>query len=288
VNLRGRAAIVTGANRGLGEAIATRLVHEGAHVVLAARDAEPLHAVAERLRAERPLSTQQVLDQKTDVSRRDEVDRLLGRTIEALGTVDVLVANAGVYGPMGPIEQVDWEEWVRAIEINLYGVVLCCRAVVPEMRRRRSGKIVVISGGGATRPLPNMSAYAASKAAAVRFAETLAEEVIADGIDVNAIAPGALNTRLLDDVLAAGPERVGQAMYDQAVRQKESGGTPLEVGVELVAFLASAESDGITGRLLAAVWDDWRGLPAQLERLEASDVFTLRRIVPEDRGWGGQ
>jgi NAD(P)-dependent dehydrogenase (short-subunit alcohol dehydrogenase family) len=283
--LHGRVAVVTGANRGLGEVIARRLLQDGAHVALAARDADALRVAAGRLAASRPAADQKIIWQPTDVSRREEVDRLIQRTLQELGRLDVLVCNAGVYGPIGPIEEVDWDEWVQAIEINLLGTVLCCRAALPTMRRQGKGKIVVLSGGGATAPLPRLSAYAASKAGVVRFAETLAEEVKDSGIDVNAIAPGALNTRLLDQVVEAGSERVGEQFHQRMVRLKEEGGTPLEVGADLTAFLASDASDGITGRLLAAVWDDWRNLPERREQLATSDVYTLRRIVPEDRGW---
>jgi NAD(P)-dependent dehydrogenase (short-subunit alcohol dehydrogenase family) len=153
------------------------------------------------------------------------------------------------------------------------------------MRQQRYGKIIALSGGGATAPLPRISAYAASKAAVVRFIETLALEVADDGIDVNSIAPGALNTRLLDQVIDAGPDVVGADFFGRMVREKERGGTPLETGAELVRFLASAASDGITGRLISAVWDDWRHMPDLRDRLATSDVYTLRRIVPEDRGW---
>ena len=110
----------------------------------------------------------------------------------------MLVNNAGVYGPKGLIEEVAWDEWEHAVRVNLFGSVLCCRAVLPHFRANGYGKIIQLSGGGATSPLPRLSAYAASKAAVVRFAETLAEELEGTGIDVNAIAPGALNTRLLD------------------------------------------------------------------------------------------
>jgi len=154
---------------------------------------------------------------------------------------------------------------------------------VPRMRARGYGKIVNLSGGGATGPLPRFSAYAASKAAVVRLTETLADELRDDHIDVNAIAPGALNTRLLDQVLEAGPEKVGREFHERAVKQRQEGGVPLEKGASLAAFLASAESDGITGRLLSAVWDDWEHLPERRAALEKSDVFTLRRIVPKDR-----
>jgi 3-oxoacyl-[acyl-carrier protein] reductase len=183
---------------------------------------------------------------------------------------------------------VDWREWVRAIEINLYGSVLPIRAVLPHFKARRRGKIVQVSGGGATTPLPRISAYAAAKAAVVRLAESVAQEVAEFGIDVNAIAPGALDTRLLDEVLAAGPGRVGRAFYDRMVQFKAGGATPLEVGAALAVFLGSPQSDGITGRLISAPWDPWRDLPSHRDELARSDVYTLRRIVPRDRGmsWG--
>ncbi|MEK7382583.1 MAG: SDR family oxidoreductase, partial [Elusimicrobiota bacterium] len=132
------------------------------------------------------------------------------------------------------------------------------------------------------------SAYAVSKAAIVRFAETLAEEVRGQGIDVNAIAPGALNTRLLDEVLAAGPEKAGGQFFERSSKQKESGGAPLGVAAELAAFLASDQSDGITGKLISAVWDDWARWPEHIDELRSSDVYTLRRISGRDRGcaWG--
>ena len=136
--------------------------------------------------------------------------------------------------------------------------------------------------------MPRISAYAVSKAAIVRFTETLAEEVRGTGIDVNAIAPGALNTRMLAEVLEAGPEKVGQAFYDRSLKQKESGGSPLGRGADLALFLASAASDGITAKLISAVWDDWERWPEHLPELSSSDVYTLRRIAGRDRGfaWG--
>jgi 3-oxoacyl-[acyl-carrier protein] reductase len=173
---------------------------------------------------------------------------------------------------------------VRAIEINLLGSVLMARAVVAKMKTRRSGKIIQLSGGGATNPLPGISAYAASKAAVVRFAETLAEEVRGFGIDVNAIAPGALNTGMLDEILTAGPEKVGAAFFERSVEQKKSGGAGLAPGADLAVFLASDASDGITGKLISAVWDNWEVWPQHVTELRTSDIFTLRRIAGRDRG----
>ncbi len=209
-------------------------------------------------------------------------------TIEKLGGCHILVNNAGIYGPKGEIEVVDWAEWTRAIEINVYGSILMCRELVPHFKAQGYGKVIQLSGGGATNPLPRISAYAVSKAAIVRFAETLAEEVRGTGIDVNAIAPGALNTRMLDEVLEAGPDKVGQAFYERSLKQKETGGAPLECGADLALFLASSASDGITAKLISAVWDDWEHWPEHLDELSSSDAYTLRRITGRDRGfdWG--
>jgi NAD(P)-dependent dehydrogenase (short-subunit alcohol dehydrogenase family) len=285
--LRGVRALITGANQGFGYAVAERFVADGASVSLCARDATRLEQAAADLRA-RATSPSAVHWMRADVANAAEVDALVHRTLTDLGGLDVLVCNAGVYGPKGRIEEIDWQQWVDALHVNLCGAILCCRAVLPHMRSQRRGKIILLSGGGATKPMPFMSAYAASKAALVRFGETLAGEVKDAGIDVNAIAPGALNTRLLDEILEAGPDRVGKSFYDQSIKQRDAGGTPLETGAALCAFLASPQSDGITGRLISAVWDPWRDLPTRREELAASDIYTLRRIVPEDRGkdWG--
>jgi NAD(P)-dependent dehydrogenase (short-subunit alcohol dehydrogenase family) len=290
VKLQGKKILVTGASQGLGLAVAERCLAEGADVAVCARTPETIERVGAALRAQAGKSgtRQRVVTAVADVSNVAEVEALVARVGRELGDLDGLVNNAGIYGPKGLSEEVDWGEWAKAVEINLFGTVLPCRAVLPGFRKRGTGKIVNLSGGGATAPLPRFSAYAASKAAVVRFTETLAEELRGTAIEVNAVAPGALNTRLLDEAIAAGPDKVGQSFYDRALRQKADGGAPLEKGAALCAFLLSSESDGINGRLLSAVWDPWADLPARRAELEGSDIYTLRRIVPKDRGrnWG--
>lgn len=283
MKLAGRCAIVTGASQGLGLAIAERFVEEGASVAICARDGAALDAAGARLRA-LAQGDQRVATRPCDVSRPADVDALVATALDELGAIDVLVNNAGVYGPIGRIDEVPWEEWTRAIEIDLHGTVYPCRAVIPHLGQRGGGKIVNLSGGGATNPLPRISAYAAAKAAVVRFTETLAAELRELRIDVNAIAPGALATRLLDEVIAAGSSRVGEDFHARMLQVKAEGGTPLRAGADLCVWLASSESDGITGRLLSAVWDPWPTLAAHREALAKSDVYTLRRIVPKDRG----
>jgi NAD(P)-dependent dehydrogenase (short-subunit alcohol dehydrogenase family) len=281
--LEGRSALITGASMGFGLAIARAYVEAGANVVVCARNEKPLE---EALKALAGLARpgQIVAAEVGDVSRAADAERFVAASLKRLPSLDILVNNAGVYGPKGPIEEVDWTAWVTAIEVNLLGSVLMVRAVLPHFKAQRHGKIVQLSGGGATAPLPRISAYAVSKAGVVRFAETLAEEVKEYGIDVNSIAPGALNTRLLSEVLEAGPERVGQDFFERAVRQEAEGGVPLARGAALAVFLGSAASNGITGKLISAVWDPWEALAAHVEELRATDIYALRRIVPRDRG----
>lgn len=288
MNLSGQRALVTGASQGFGLAVAKAFVAEGASVALCARSESLLRSAKEEL-ASIAQAKAKVAAFPADVAKPNDVKRLVADAVAELGGVDILVCNAGVYGPKGPIEEVDWNAWTQAIEINLLGTVLCCREVLPHMKKQKRGKIILLSGGGATKPMANMSAYAASKAAVVRFGDTLADEVKAFGIDVNSVAPGALNTRLLDEVLAAGPEKVGAKFYEQSLKQKTQGGTPLERGAALCVYLASSESDGITGKLISAVWDPWEKLQEHAADLKDSDIYTLRRIVPADRGktWGG-
>ena len=158
---------------------------------------------------------------------------------------------------MGPIDAVDWDDWVEAIAINLTGNVYCARKAVEIFKLQRRGKIVILSGGGATSPLPGISAYAVSKAAIVRFVETLALETREWNIDVNAIAPGALMTRLTDELIAAGPGRVGAALMRAWSSSSRRAARRSRLGAALCGYLASAESDGLTGRLIAAPWDPW-------------------------------
>ncbi|MGA3056513.1 MAG: SDR family oxidoreductase [Candidatus Limnocylindrales bacterium] len=281
--LQGRSALITGASMGLGLAIARAYLEAGANVIVCARDKGPLDDALREL-ASLAKEGQIVAAETGDVSNPSDADRLVAASLERVPELHILVNNAGVYGPKGTIDEVEWEPWAEAIRVNLLGSVLMARAVLPHFKAHRYGKIVQLSGGGATAPLPRISAYAASKAGVVRFAETLAEEVREFGIDVNSMAPGALNTRLLDEVLEAGPEKVGREFYERAARQAAEGGTSFDRGAGLAVFLGSSLSDGITGKLISAVWDPWETLAAHTADLQSSDVYTLRRIVPKDRG----
>lgn len=283
MKLANRNAIVTGSSQGLGRAIAEAFVREGANVLLCARDEALAAEAAAAIAAHAPSEGQLVFAKGCDVSSPEQVEELFVAADEAFGPLHALVNNAGVYGPKGPTDEVDFEEWRRCVDINLHGTLLPCRAAARRFKAAGYGKIVNLSGGGATNPMPNISAYAASKAAVVRLTETLALELAPAHVDVNAVAPGALNTRLLDEVIQAGPEAVGADFYQRSLKQAKDGGVPLALGADLCVYLVSAESDGITGKLISAKWDPWQRLHEYRDELAASDIYALRRIVPEDR-----
>jgi len=287
VRLGGRNAIITGANRGFGFEIAKKFVAEGASVVICGRDADQVdRAVGNLQKLAHPKQT--IIGLPLDVSKEENVKQMINLAIDTLKRIDIVVNNAGVYGPKGLIEDVDSGEWISAININLLSVFFMCKWILPHMKKNNAGKIINLSGGGATAPLPRISAYAASKAAVVRLTETLAEECKEYSIDINAVAPGALNTRLLEEILESGPNAVGKSFYEKAMKQKTNGGTPLALGANLCVYLASPASDGITGKLISAPWDPWQNLAQYREDLKNSDIYTLRRIVEKDRGknWG--
>jgi len=276
MKLAGKTAIITGAGRGIGRATALAFAHEGADVVVTSRTLSEVTETAEEARA----SGRQALALKVDVSDRDEVHMMAARALEEFGKIDVLVSNAGTYGPIGTLVDNDPEEWVRTIGVNLFGTFFCARAVLPHMIREQRGKIINLSGGGATSPLPNFSAYAVSKTAIVRLTENLAEEVKKWNIQVNAIAPGGVNTKLTEEVFAAGAA-AGEEMLERTHKQKRSGGVPPERPAALAVFLASEEAGSLTGRLVSAVWDDWESMNGRIDQIMSSDLYTLRRVVEE-------
>ena len=269
--LQDRRALVTGGGRGIGRDIALALAAAGADVALLGRTRQEL----ERVAAEIAAGGNRSLALTADLADGQAVAAALDTLDSAWGGVDILVNNAGVLGPVGPSHEVDPDAWLEAIRINLGGCFLCSRAVLPGMIDRRDGCIINLSGGGAVSPRPWFSAYGASKAAIVRFTETLASEVADYGIRVNAISPGAVNTRMTRDAVAAGARAGGEA--EEAARQLQ-GDTSAQPAADLVLYLASPRSAGLTGRLLAARWDDWESIDVDV--VMKSEDYTVRRIKP--------
>lgn len=279
--LSGCNAVITGADRGLGKAIAKEFLEQGASICICSRREDALKQAVFELREAKKNNVQKILYWKTDISRKDELDALYGFAVRELHQLDIVVNNAGIYGPIGPTDQVEWDGMEQVVRVNLMGTLYSMRKAVEIFKKQGcGGRIVNLSGGGASKGMPNFMGYAITKTAVVRATETMALEVEKDGIRINAVAPGALNTQMLEEALNAGEAAVGKLIYQKMLQQKASGGASLEYAASLVAYLSSGAADGINGKLISAVWDDWEceGF-SNKETTRDPDMYTLRRMA---------
>jgi NAD(P)-dependent dehydrogenase (short-subunit alcohol dehydrogenase family) len=276
-------AVVTGASRGLGRLCARELAAHGADLLLIARDLTALGDVAGEITAQYPGCTVTTLGCDLGLP---EAPRHVREAAEQLGPVDILVNNAAVQGPIGPASEVPWREFEEALRLDFLVPVAMCRALIPSMKAAGQGWIVNISGGGATSPRPMFAAYAAAKTALVRFTETLAIEIVRERIRVNAVAPGAFASGITK-VVHLSAEKAGGGEVATAQRLLDSEDTTnAEKAARLVVYLTLGKGRDITGKLISAVWDSWECLHCHPEVVAHEDVFTLRRILPEERNLG--
>lgn len=278
-------ALITGGTRGLGALLVRRFWLDGYSLAVVARQEPDIR----KLLSELPKRD----DQKTlalpfDMGSPAQVAALIERVKYACPQLKVLVNNAAVQGPIGPVWENDFSAWRQALQVDLLAPVALCQGLIPLVSGTGGGSIINLSGGGATGPRANFSAYATAKAGLIRFSETLAEETKAMGIRVNCIAPGAMMTSMLGEVLEQGVKAAGDREFSIATQVFSEGGASMEKVADLALFLASDASKGITGKLISAVWDNWEQWPAHLQELSGSDAYTLRRIAGRDRGftWG--
>ena len=268
--------VVTGSSTGIGRALVLRLLGEYHNVWGMARsDQTDL----------RSTETGTFNSSQCDVADWSQVERAFKAVSEKWKHVDGLVCCAGSHGEGGPAVRADPARWSATVRANLDGTfnaIRACHGLLVGAPRR--AKIVCFAGGGATKARANFSGYGVAKTGIVRLVETIAAEEIQAPIDINAVAPGAIASRRTDEIIALGPDIAGQAEFDSALKQKAGGGASIEHALDMVEWLLSAKSDGITGKLLSAPWDPWHGLAEHTDSLIRSDVYTLRRILPEDRG----
>lgn len=268
--------ILTGSSTGIGRSLANRLLGRGHYVWGLARSDQVGFA------AQHPGK---FYASRCDVASWDQVQLAAQEVTTAWPHIDGLICCAGIQGEVGPAITADPARWSSTVRANLDGTFYPFRAFHHLLARApRRAKVIAFSGGGATKPRVNFSAYGVAKTGVVRLIETLAEELRDQSIDLNSIGPGAINTHLTDEVLALGPAIAGLAEFIAAQKQKKSGGASLDNALGLVEWLLSPASDGISGRLIAAPWDPWNTLDQHANALIKSDIYTLRRIVPEERG----
>jgi NAD(P)-dependent dehydrogenase (short-subunit alcohol dehydrogenase family) len=264
--------VITGSSSGIGRALAERLLSHG-HLVWGLARSDQTEFVARNPDA--------FFATRCDVAEWSQVAGAARTSLAQWPKIDGLVTCAGVQGAIGRTTTIDPADWSATVRTNLDGTFHAIRAFHAALRAGpRRAKIVCFSGGGATKPRPNFSAYGAAKTAVVRLVETLAEEERAAPLDINAVAPGAINTRLTDEIVALGPAVAGDAEYQAALQQKQKGGASLARALDLVEWLLSPASDGISGRLISAQWDPWDRLSGQGQLLHDTETYTLRRTVP--------
>lgn len=271
-----RVALITGGSQGIGRAMAVEFGKAGYAVAICARTA----ADVEKAAAEISGMGIDCAGFALDVSNPAAVKAEVAKIAKKYGRIDALVNCAGIYGPIGPLEENSEAEWESAIRINLCGTAYCVRAVLPIMKRQKSGCIITMAGAGVggKNIKPNFSSYTTSKFAICGFTEAISRECEGSGVRINAISPGAVNTRLLSQVLSAG-SKAGK-FYDESLKQKEQGGTPPEAAAKLALFLAGKEGAHLSGKTLSAVWDKPERLSV-LDEKAGKSLYTLRRIDNE-------
>jgi 3-oxoacyl-[acyl-carrier protein] reductase len=269
--LSGRVALVAGAGRGIGRDIAWWLSQSGADVVVCARRADGIDALAAEIRT----TGRRVLAKVCDVADAAAVSALVDSAVAEFDRVDIAVANAAILGPVGTIDTVSHDEWLRTLEINVGGTAAVVRSVLPTMAKQSYGRILTLSGAGVGGPnlADRVSAYVASKGAVMVLTEAIAAE-LPPGVTINSIAPGAIPTGFMDEVLQVGPAVAGRALYD-AVRT--TAAPDLSSLRDLVLFLASDQAGGLSGRCLSARWDAPSVL-ASIGGTVAPSRYRLRRI----------
>lgn len=284
IDLSGKRLVITGGSMGIGLACAEICLEAGARIVVCARTEGPLQEAVERFRQQgRP----HVLARVADVTSEPQMEAVLQTAVSEFGGLDGVIHCAGVYGPIGPITKVSPNAWLDAMRINLFGSFLVARQACRILQAGGGGRLVLFSGGGAATPFPNYTAYACSKVGVVRLTETLAQEMEPYHIEVNCVAPGFVATRLHRATLEAG-EQAGAAFLEKTKRELETGGVPATVGARAAAFLVSDAAWGITGKFVAAPYDGYMTWLQHADELRRTDIFTLRRIVPKDRGMDWQ
>ena len=278
MKLVGQVAVVTGAGRGIGRAIAEMQAREGARVALIARTSAEIEAVAEAINADGGTARAYPVD----IVDRAAIDKAFAAIEGDLGAVNLLTNNAGAFSAYGPIWTVDPDEWRRDVETNIFGTFNCCRAALPPMIARRRGRVIVMTGGGTATSFPNGSGYATSKAGLLRFAECVADTLIGSGVLVFAMDPGLVRTAMTERQLES---EQGQKYLTDIPRLFERGiDVPPTLAARLSVEIGLGRFDRMAGRMLMAARGDINLDEDAVDKIVASDLRSLRvNGIPPER-----
>lgn len=270
--------IITGASQGIGNAVANFFYSKGSNLILCARNKKRLISSAKKFKTS---YDNKIYFEKLDISDDKQINLFYKKTFRKHKKIHVLINNAAILGPKGYSEKLEWKKWKKTIDTNLLGSIYMICKIIPHFKLNNNGKIIQFSGGGSTSPNPYFSPYAVSKTGIVRFIENLSIELKKFNITANLIAPGPVKTNMLREILKAGPNKVGKEYYKKTKKIYRNGGTDLNKIFELVEFLAHKKSDKINGKLISAIWDNWKLFNKKkiLKKLKNSDFGTLRRIT---------
>ena len=266
--LNGQVAVVTGAGRGIGAATALACAREGARVALVARTTAQIMQVEQEI-VSRGGTAAAI---PGDVTDANAVEAMMAETADRLGSITLLVNNAGVFRSVGPVWETDPTKWWRDMTVNVLGVYLCARQVLPGMMARKTGRIVNLIGGGADKPFPYGSAYGSSKTAVMRFTESLAAEVKEHNVKVFNLRPGFIRTAM-SEWLSSDPNARRWLHIDNRFERQED--VPAARAADLAVEIASGRFDALSGRAIRVV-DDPLQIEANIQRILWSDLYTLR------------
>jgi len=271
LSLLNKNILLTGASRGLGYELAKNLWNQGANLFLVSRTKN--EELQKYFLENRIDLNQRFVWYKGDLSIENCLKQIFTNFTCMFGDIDVLINNAAIQKPIGNFYENDWDKWEKCISVNLFAPAKLMKYFIPNMLKKKHGRIINLSGGGSTSSRPYFSAYAVAKTGLVRLTEIIADELSDSGIAVNCVSPGAMNTNMIDEIINC----------DQSPKIEKDSATMVSLkdhttdnAIELINWLISEKSNGVTGRLISAQWDNYKNI---YKDYVDKDLHKLRRKI---------
>ena len=271
--------IITGGSDGFGFELVKNFILQNHNVITCARNNKKLKLAKQKIEKIKLNSEQIFIISKVDISNINEAKKFIKLSKQKFKKVDILINNAGIIGDIGSFEKTEFKKWFKALEVNLFGSIYLIKFLLPHFKKQKKGKIIQLSGGGASRAMVNFTSYSVSKTAIVRFVENLSLELKKYNIDINAISPGPMYTNMIDEILKTKKNNVGTKNYNNNLKIKKNNVDSYRKPIELVNFLISNKSDGISGKMISAIWDNYKIWPKYKNKINKKELYVLRRIT---------